>query len=334
MNVVATVAFVSRRIAFVILTLLLFACRLHSAETRDATEVKLPVLKVGNEVYSNVTVTAVTATDIFFNYSRGMCNAKLERLDPELQKKFHFDPKKSREEEKQEQKVTANFHSWINKNRTNKAAAVQEETAPEFSLQASEATIENKYYDPIYDRPRNLRESGLARFDSDFKFDVEFTIHRVSQTNEGSFSFRIDTIKISIGLTMNVLQPASPTERLKRHLEGHRRIYEYFYAFGPKAAERAAEIVGNGSWMHPKEKDPASAEAWFLETAKSNAQMEYSRYTKNAAAYATSYYEDLTDYGTNLKDADQAVDEAIHHYEEQIPEGMSTAIPAIRVGGF
>ena len=47
----------------------------------------LPVLKVGSEVYSNVTVTKVTATDIYFSHARGMGNAKLKNLDPALQKK-------------------------------------------------------------------------------------------------------------------------------------------------------------------------------------------------------------------------------------------------------
>ena len=32
---------------------------------------KLPVLNAGSEVYSNVTVTTVTATDIYFTYARG-----------------------------------------------------------------------------------------------------------------------------------------------------------------------------------------------------------------------------------------------------------------------
>ena len=51
----------------------------------------LPVLKVGTEVYSNVTITAVTATDIYFTSAKGVANAKLKNLDPALQKHFKFD---------------------------------------------------------------------------------------------------------------------------------------------------------------------------------------------------------------------------------------------------
>src|ERR1051326_2982639 len=78
-----------------LLTLLLSAGVGYSAEEHLAT------LKVGSEVYTNVTITAVTPTDIYFSHSRGVGNAKLKKLDPELQKKFHFDPTKAAEKEKQ-----------------------------------------------------------------------------------------------------------------------------------------------------------------------------------------------------------------------------------------
>jgi len=55
---------------------------------------KLPVLKVGSDVYTNVTVTSVTATDLIFTSDNGMGNAKLKNLDPELQKHFHYDAAK------------------------------------------------------------------------------------------------------------------------------------------------------------------------------------------------------------------------------------------------
>ena len=67
-----------------------------------AAEIKFPTLKVGDEVYSNVTVTSSTATDIYFSHSRGIGNAKLKNLEPEVQKQFHFDPTKAAEKEQQQ----------------------------------------------------------------------------------------------------------------------------------------------------------------------------------------------------------------------------------------
>ena len=70
---------------------------------------ELPMLQVGSEVYSNVTVTTVTATDLYFTHSKGMGNAKLKTLAPELQKRFKFDAAKSEATEKAQAEATANF---------------------------------------------------------------------------------------------------------------------------------------------------------------------------------------------------------------------------------
>src|SRR5207244_12644782 len=71
----------------------------------DAQE-KLPVLKVGSQIYSNVTITEVTATDIYFSFNRGIASAKLKNLEPAMQSHFHYDA--AREEARaQEQKASA-----------------------------------------------------------------------------------------------------------------------------------------------------------------------------------------------------------------------------------
>jgi len=66
-------------------------------------------LKVKDEVYTNVTVTSSTATDIYFSHARGMASAKLKDLDPEIQKHFHYDAAKSAEIENARRQATANY---------------------------------------------------------------------------------------------------------------------------------------------------------------------------------------------------------------------------------
>ena len=55
---------------------------------------QLPVLQAGTDIYSNVTVLSVSATDVYFTYNhgKGMANAKLKNLSPDLQKHFHYNP--------------------------------------------------------------------------------------------------------------------------------------------------------------------------------------------------------------------------------------------------
>jgi hypothetical protein len=54
----------------------------------------LPSLEANGETYSNVTVIAVSATDLFFTTPFGVETAKLRCLDAALQKRYRFDPAK------------------------------------------------------------------------------------------------------------------------------------------------------------------------------------------------------------------------------------------------
>ena len=73
----------------------------------------LPLLKVGADVYSNVTVTAVSATDVFFTFSGGMGNAKLKELGPELQKHFNYNPAMAEAAAKKQAAANAEFLKQI-----------------------------------------------------------------------------------------------------------------------------------------------------------------------------------------------------------------------------
>jgi cytochrome c biogenesis protein CcmG, thiol:disulfide interchange protein DsbE len=72
-----------------------------------------PTLKVGSEVYSNVTITTVTATDLYFSHAQGMGNAKLKSLDSGLQRRFKFDAAKGREVEQRQAVETARYQMAV-----------------------------------------------------------------------------------------------------------------------------------------------------------------------------------------------------------------------------
>jgi hypothetical protein len=65
---------------------------LVSAVRADET---FATLKVGDVTYTNVTVTMVTATDIYFTSTQGMANAKLDSLEPAMQSYFGYDSAKA-----------------------------------------------------------------------------------------------------------------------------------------------------------------------------------------------------------------------------------------------
>lgn len=73
----------------------------------------LDILKTSSETYSNVTVTTVSATDIFFTHSRGMGNVKLKDLDPALQKHFGYSASKATTIEKEHAAANTEFHQQL-----------------------------------------------------------------------------------------------------------------------------------------------------------------------------------------------------------------------------
>jgi thiol-disulfide isomerase/thioredoxin len=76
---------------------------------------KLPVLQAGTDVYSNVTVLSVSATDVYFIYNngKGMANAKLKSLNPDVQKHFHYNPVSAGEVEQKQARANAEYHDQI-----------------------------------------------------------------------------------------------------------------------------------------------------------------------------------------------------------------------------
>ena len=70
----------------------------------------LDSLNANGQVYTNVTITGVSATDIFFTSSNGMGNAKLKTLDRKLQKHFHYSASKAKAAERKEVADAAQYH--------------------------------------------------------------------------------------------------------------------------------------------------------------------------------------------------------------------------------
>jgi len=70
-------------------------------------------LKVKSEIFTNVTVTKITVTDIYFIHARGMDNAKLKDLDPALQKHFAYNAKDAAKIEKDHATANAQYHEQL-----------------------------------------------------------------------------------------------------------------------------------------------------------------------------------------------------------------------------
>ncbi len=92
-----------------------------------AADEKFDTLRIGSEVYSNVTVTSVSASDISFLHSRGVGNAKLKSLEPALQKRFHFDPAKAAAKQAEDAQANALYTQGLRNAPTAKQKQVREQ---------------------------------------------------------------------------------------------------------------------------------------------------------------------------------------------------------------
>lgn len=111
------------------LTVLAFAIQLRADE-------QIARLTVGNQTYTNVTVTSVTAKEIYFISAGGMGNAKLKDLSPELQKHFHYDAAKAQAAEAKTAENKAAYHAQLIHQPTVKA--------PDMSRPATDTSHEGK----------------------------------------------------------------------------------------------------------------------------------------------------------------------------------------------
>lgn len=73
----------------------------------------LPILKVNGLTYTNVTITKVSATDIYFTNANGMANAKLKDLDRKTQKHFHYSASKAKAAERLQAADAAQYHDQL-----------------------------------------------------------------------------------------------------------------------------------------------------------------------------------------------------------------------------
>ena len=103
-------------------------------------ELKLDVLKVGSQVYSNVVVLRATSTDLYFRHEGGIKNVKLKYVSPELQKRFGYDAAAVEEAERRQSEAEA------------KSFAPVAGTAGAGAAAAAPTSSEDNLVDPVSDR--------------------------------------------------------------------------------------------------------------------------------------------------------------------------------------
>jgi thiol-disulfide isomerase/thioredoxin len=110
-----------------------------------APPIKLATLKVGSRLYKNVTVLGANSLDVYFTHSEGITSVHLKYLDPELQKRFNYDPKAAAEAERRLSEDNSQYLASVASN-----IAAQAEMRIKIS-KAAAAHPEQNLADPVAD---------------------------------------------------------------------------------------------------------------------------------------------------------------------------------------
>jgi cytochrome c biogenesis protein CcmG/thiol:disulfide interchange protein DsbE len=106
--------------------ILVWAVLVASVGLAGAQEEHLATLKVGSDTYTDVNVTSVTATHVYFTHNRGVGSAKLAELEPSMQQHFRFDPEKAAARQAEQIRANAIYSEAARKVAANKRPVADE----------------------------------------------------------------------------------------------------------------------------------------------------------------------------------------------------------------
>jgi thiol-disulfide isomerase/thioredoxin len=131
------------------LRILLLSC--FVAGSTLAAPTKFERLKVGSDIYTNVTVVSFSATDLYFSHEKGIKNVKLRNLEPDVQKLFDYNPQTAADMEKQQTQDDARFQGSVAARIATQGAARGARGATDANAKRRTSSEEN-LADPISDQ--------------------------------------------------------------------------------------------------------------------------------------------------------------------------------------
>jgi len=274
-------------------------------------------LEVGDEVYTNVTVISVTATDIYFRHNGGLGNAKLSELEPGLQERFHFDPAKaSAQETRQHRNHAAFVQALMTAPQPEKRV---EDTPPDLviTVEAVAPAVSYEYYDMSRPKPPEISPGSDANTIWSFGCAPEITWDPTPRRADSGFYWRMSEVKVLLKLPIKITLPGGASARVRAHEEGHRKISEHYYAVGAEAAQHLGELIKIREFYSP---DGEIEKAKAAMTARATMMVRYSywNYALEPCKEANKYYDEITSHGTNRIDSNEAVAQAIARFEPQL----------------
>lgn len=290
-----------------------------SASVVKAQGQTFSTLHAGGEIYTNVQVTSVTATHVFFSHVGGLANAKLKNLDTHLQEIFRFDATRASSEETKQIQANALYTKLAQVSSARKVDSEDYRTPlSAVTISVSPPVVEYVRYDIGQPKPASVTPGFAGNTDYKMRCEPILKLHTVKKDANDKWKFRVDRVDLSLSLPITITVPLTVKSLLLAHEEGHRQISEQFYQIAAGAAGQAAESVLNREFTG-YESDPATAERMVANQIEEEIQSVYWKYTLQPCRKAQIEYDALTDHGRNYLDPNRAVKEVVTKYVVALP---------------
>lgn len=250
----------------------------------------------------------------------GLAKLKFALLPESLQKQFGYDPGKASTFEHEQKLATFALAQKLRRDET-RSMAVSEDMSERpnltgaVSVSSSDPTVTYTYYPP--GQKPDVLTSGVSICQHDYQCHADFDVHPEPGIGGQPMRFYIDRVRISLSLNCHITEPVAPYDQVRLHVEGCRKVYEYFYRFAPQVATRIGESM-IGQQLTAPDMGVESAKKQALLEAQAMVSGQFLGRFDSIAREANRYYQKLTGYGENNFDTDQAVQQAIAKYSDQI----------------
>lgn len=306
----------------------------NSPAARPSNALPSKITTTDGKVYNAVRLLKVEPDGLLIEYQPGagglgLTTLKFTKLPESLQEQFGYDPDKAAAFEQAKAEANAALSQQMRQAEKTRTAVLNDMSerpnlTGAVSVNSSDPTVTYAYYAPGQ-KPDEVGEY-TAVTEPHFTCDADFTFQAQPGAPGQPVHLVIETVTITLGLSCRIVEPAHPYEFVSRHEEGHRRISEYFYRFGPQVANRIGQSL-IGRELSTSATEVEAAKTQILPVAKSMVEAEYQLCIDLPARQANRYYDQLNDPEGVHIDVDQAVQKAIAKYADQINHPKPMAGP-------
>jgi len=197
---------------------------------------------------------------------------------------------------------------------------------PGVAVSQKPATVQEKLFDRKHlAETIPLRPQDLAYTDCSYCIAVNLRVEAQSEKTSGgqtTATIKVTGIDAALSLETTLWLPKNPSQKLRDHEQGHRRIGEFFYASADADAKRLCRsYLGQSAVASGATLDEARQKA--ARTVSDALMKEYLAVVNGKAGKGHVFYDEITAHGTKPIAADAAVKEALARWAKEEAGGKA-----------